>query len=149
MASFPNTLRGALRDGYQIVPKPSFVRTPMARGASRSRLVSRAPASEVRLQWLFTDAELATFEAWYQLRIAYGTASFDIELRDGMSLAAHAAQFVDSYQVALDGIHWRVSATLELAPRPGLTDDELDAAEGYDPDDLTYANGALAAFGVV
>lgn len=121
MATFPTTLPAPMLNGYQANPQDQVVRTQMEVGTARARLRSTAKIDKVSVQWLFTDAQMATFRAWwYQDSTsggsATGTSWFTISLAVGQTgLTAVTARFLGPYQAQGGaGLLWNVHAELEV-----------------------------------
>lgn len=121
MANFPTTLPAAMLNGYQANPLDQVVRTQMEVGTARARLRSTAKIDRVSLQWLFTDAEMATFrDWWYQDSASGGAASgtswFTINLATGQTgLTTVTARFLQPYQAQSGaGLLWTVRGELEV-----------------------------------
>jgi hypothetical protein len=90
----------------------------MEAGAARTRRITKARNDKVNLSWEFTDAQMAIFRTWYDndAEAAGGSAWFSISLSIGNTgLTAEEARFVDEYKMdALHGLHWRVTAQVEV-----------------------------------
>ena len=121
MATFPASLPGALLNGFQANPQDQVVRTQMEVGTARARLRSLAKIDRVSVQWLFTDAQMATFRAWWYQDsasggAAAGTSWFTISLPVGASgLTSVTARFLQPYQAqAGAGLLWSVHGELEV-----------------------------------
>lgn len=121
MATFPTTLPAPLLNGYQANPQDQVVRTQMEVGTARARLRSTAKIDKVTVQWLFTDAEMATFRTWWYQGSASGgsatgTSWFTISLATGQTgLTSVTARFLGPYQAqAGAGLLWTVRAELEV-----------------------------------
>lgn len=120
MAAYPAGLPEP-QQATKIQPLDTTARTDMESGAARSRRRSAARADQAAVMWNFTDAQMATFRAWFEAAesadgAAGGAAWFDVDLWMGDGGAdAVEARFVGAYafdRVAPDV--WRVSATLEV-----------------------------------
>lgn len=114
MAVFPSSLPSPLRDGYSVRQADPFITTDFEIGASRSRRRTRTKKSTVNLVWLLTGSQLATLRAWIDSDIDGGAGWFTITLLIGGSYQAVEAKFKALPQEDLNGIHWRVSASLEV-----------------------------------
>lgn len=119
MADFPSTLPQPLASGYGISPLDQTVRTDMEVGAARVRRRTSARLDRVTLSWIFTDAQLATFRAWFEndsTGAAGGASWFNVNLAIGTTgLVAVQARFVGVYKADhLGALIWSVSAEVEV-----------------------------------
>lgn len=121
MATFPGTLPAPLLNGYQANPQDQVVRTQMEVGTARARLRSTAKIDHITMQWLLTDAQMATFRTWYYQDsgsggAAGGTSWFTISLPIGASgLSTVTARFMQPYQAQSGaGLLWTVQGSLEV-----------------------------------
>jgi hypothetical protein len=121
MATYPGTLPSPLLGGYQANPQDQVVRTQMEVGTARARLRSTAQIDRVTVQWLFTDAQMATFRTWYYQSsasggAATGTSWFTISLPIGQTgLTTVTARFLQPYTAqGGPGLLWQVHGELEV-----------------------------------
>lgn len=116
MATFPSTLPAPMLSSYQANPQDQVVRTQMEVGTARARLRSKAQIDRVSVQWLLTDAQMATFRDWWYGDGASGTSWFTINLAVGQTgLTAVAARFLQPYQAQGGaGLLWTVHGELEV-----------------------------------
>jgi len=121
MATFPTTLPAPLLNGFQANPQDQVARTQMEVGTARARLRSTAKIDRVSVQWLFTDAQMATFRAWFYQDsasggAATGTSWFAISLPVGQTgLTSVTARFLQPYQASGGaGLLWTVHGELEV-----------------------------------
>lgn len=121
MATFPTSLPAPLLAGYQANPQDQVVRTQMEVGTARARLRSTAKIDRVTVQWLFTDAQMATFRNWWYQDSASGGAAggtswFSITLPVGAGgLTSVTARFLQPYSAQSGaGLLWTVHGELEV-----------------------------------
>lgn len=118
MATWPSTLPRPKVDGYQLAPVDPTLRSDMEVGAARARRRTAARNDQVAVSWLFTDAEMAAFRAWFDdaAGAAGGPAWFTgIGLALGNGIVASEARFAGIWQAsAVPGLNWQVSARLEV-----------------------------------
>jgi hypothetical protein len=121
MATFPSTLPAPLLNSYQANPQDQVVRTQMEVGTARARLRSTAKIDRVSVQWLLTDAQMATFRTWYYQDSgsgggAAGTSWFTISLAVGQTgLTVVTARFLQPYTAQGGaGLLWTVHGELEV-----------------------------------
>ena len=118
MPTWPTTLPPPNVSGYGVNPIDPAVRTDMETGAARSRRRTAARNDQVAATWIFTDAQMAIFRAWFDdpANAAGGAAWFTVNLALGTSgRVSVSARFVGVWQsTALDGLHWSVTAKLEI-----------------------------------
>lgn len=121
MATYPVTLPQPTLNGYQANPQDQVVRTNMEVGTARARLRSTAKIDRVSVNWLFTDAQMATFRAWWYQDsasggAATGTSWFTISLPVGQTgLTSVSARFLQPYEAQGGaGLLWSVKGELEV-----------------------------------
>lgn len=118
MASWPTTLPAPRGNGYAIDPEEQVIRTQMEFGSARVRRQTFARVDSIKSNWLFTDAQMAIFRAWFESSTgaAGGASWFDITLPTGDGGARLAqARFSTAPAMAQNGRRfWQVTATLEV-----------------------------------
>ena len=116
MATWPTTLPRPQVAGYVIAPLDVTVRTDMEAGLPRVRRRSVARNDQVSVAWRFTDAQMATFRAWFDGDCANGASWFTVDLNTGDAcLLSVQARFVGPWQSQMQpGPRWQVSAKLEI-----------------------------------
>ena len=119
MATWPTTLPAVSLSGYSIEPVDQSVRTDMEVGSARARRRTAARLDIVSVSWLFTDAQMAIFRAWFEdgaTGAAGGAGWFTIGLPMGDGgVVSSDARFVGVPKPSLlSGKNWRVSASLEV-----------------------------------
>ena len=78
MATWLTTLPRPQVAGYAIAPVDVTVRTDMEAGLPRVRRRSAARNDQVSVAWRFTDAQMATFRAWFDGDCANGASWFTV-----------------------------------------------------------------------
>lgn len=126
--TWPAAIRLPVFAGYAIEPQPDILRSEMAAGAARQRLVSTDSIDDIVVQWEMTAFEHALFEAWLKRVARGGSLWFTIPLISGFGLSPHEARIKGGRvrMGARNGARWTATATLEIRDRPMLTADELD-----------------------
>lgn len=119
MATWPVTLPVPSNEGYQISPGDQTIRTDMEAGAPRVRRKTTVRDDRLSVTWILTDAQLDTLRDWFDdavSGIAGGSAWFSTSLAVGGNtlIETKEARFVGPFAAARLGLHWRVSATLEV-----------------------------------
>lgn len=118
MATWPTTLPAPSADGYALDPVDPGIRTEMEGGAARTRTRTKNRNDKISVGWIFTDAQMAIFRAWFEngAECAYGSAWFDLTVRVGTGGAvSKPCRFAGIWKAtALPGTQWQVSATLEV-----------------------------------
>lgn len=141
MAVFPPTLPAPLIAGHEINPIDPILRTQMDAGVGRTRRQFTAVPDKTLLSWIFTEAELALFEAWHKFTALDGTAWFNINLPDGMGIVSREAQFSKPVKkIPLGGRNWQVSGEVQVRNRTTLSALEMELALIYPPNDLSRAS---------
>ena len=77
------TLPAPLAAGYAIEPVDPVIRTDMEVGSPRTRLRSQAELDHVTVSWIFSDADMTAFRAWFRDTAARGSAWFSLDLKLG------------------------------------------------------------------
>lgn len=119
MASWPTTLPAPTVDGYGIEPVDQAIRTDMEAGAARTRRRTRARMDMINVAWRFTDAQMATFRAWFEndaTGAAGGAGWFTTSLPVGDGgITSCEAKFNGAFKPSLlRGMCWHVTAKLEV-----------------------------------
>lgn len=125
--SFPSTLPAPLIDGYGFDPESPLVKTDMDAGPARVRRRFTSRPTQYKAAWIFTQQELATFEAWFDLNAMSGAAWFSTPAWNGKGQVTVTAR-IPSGTFAVTkrpGLMWGVSASLEIRDRPIMTATEL------------------------
>lgn len=118
MATWPTTLPSPNVSGYGIEQTAQTVRTDMDAGNPRVRRRSAQRIDTVSVSWIFSDAEMLIFRAWFEnatTGAAGGSAWFSIDLATGASgIATIDARFTGAFSAKLrPGLNWAVDAQLE------------------------------------
>lgn len=148
---FPKTLPGPTQPSYKLQPVDPVARTNMDAGSTRSRRRFTTYPTQIPVQWQFTEAEFATFEAWFDLTVNSGESWFNINLLNGMGSTSYEAKFIGSnnrpWEAALQsGNLYQVTGLLQVKSRPIVDQTYLDVATTYDPNDITYGSPVLHTF---
>lgn len=120
MATWPSTLPAyALISGYALNPVDQTIRTDMEVGTARVRRRTAARYDMLKLSWVFTDAQLATFRTWFDdatTGAAGGAGWFNMSVAVGETgLTSHTCRFVGAPQIVpIEGMNWQVSASVEV-----------------------------------
>ena len=114
--AWPSTLPAPSIAGYALNPVDPVIRTEMEAGAPRARRRTTARNDRINVSWKFTDAEMATFRAWFDGEGAGGSAWFYLTLAIGdTGTESVETRFAGIWQAGLlPGMNWQVSATLEV-----------------------------------
>lgn len=133
--SFPSFLPGPEQKTLVIQPVDPVVRTQMDSGSPRSRRRFTSYPSNYPVTWIFTQTEMAVFEAWHNQAINDGASWFNIDLPNGLGISSYEAKFQGTgqnpWKAALQpGLIWKITATLEVRSRPTLSLAALAASWG-------------------
>lgn len=114
--NFPPSLPGMLMRNYSLKPLNNVSRTEMESGPARMRRRYISVPTEVSVRWLFSRAELNTFQTFYREQIFDGAAWFNIKVVDGRGEGTFKARFKEPYRAATEAREhlWSVEATLEV-----------------------------------
>lgn len=66
MRRWPDTLPTPSEPGFSLAPVTQVIRTDMEVGAARLRRITFARNDTASMAWVFTDAEMAAFRAWFE-----------------------------------------------------------------------------------
>lgn len=128
MPAWPSTLPAPNRDGYTLNPAPAFIRTNMDGGKARQRKRFTSVPTSIPLQWLFTQQQLAIFEAWWKYQINLGTSTFTMQLYNGKGYNNYNVRFIKEYSAPVArGIYFYVSAQVEVFDMLTMSPTELQA----------------------
>ena len=90
---------------------------------------SGAAPTEITLELVMTDDQMAIFESWYEHRVDSGAAWFDAPMANGQGLTTVEARFVEPWQSQPLGAGLnRVACKWETRNRPIMSDADLTAA---------------------
>lgn len=92
-------------------------------------LLSEHGPSFPKVNWLFKDADFATFEAFYKDDLVFGAISFDMNLSVGAGLKLHECYFSRPYKPSLQGKLWKVTADLVTVEKQYDTLADFTSAE--------------------
>lgn len=117
--SWPPEIPGPVVNTYALNPVDPAIRTDMEAGAARSRRRTLARNDRVDVGWIFTDAEMALFRAWFDdpLNGNGGSVWFTVDLALGTGgIVSATARFAGVWKATLlsSGLIWSVTATLEI-----------------------------------
>jgi hypothetical protein len=137
METWPTTLP-ACSPNFSQKLRTAFSRTQMETGLSRQRPREIENQRRISVEWEFTGAEFAEFQAFFQDDIANGTDWFNMTLPIGGEMESKVVRFVGGeYSDSHFGIlNFRVTATLETR----------DQCEAYDAEETA---AVIAAGGLV
>lgn len=155
---YPQDLPKALQSGYTAKHKPNMLRTTMADGYVRQRLVNQGAPDTVSAQILMTESQYREFMEWYKGDVQCGASWFVMPLlsTEGDQSIQYKYVRIQNGEVnaavvttnARDGTIYRLSMTLDVSNtvvddgswdehyQPAtVTDDEVvDFAEFTDED---------------
>lgn len=113
--SYPSSLPiPKVRYEYGVVSNKLQTELPGALRTRRLRTTSQV--FTIRVEWMFTDAQMKEFRDWYAATIYEGSSIFDISLALGNGYKTNTAKFVEGvFSYSYTGhLTWRVSARLEV-----------------------------------
>ncbi len=141
---YPATLPAPNQAKYALQPVDPVIRTQMDSGSPRNRRRFTTYPTRIPVEWLFTEAEMATFESWFDNTVNSGESWFNVNLINGLSVSSYEARFYGSngnpWKASMQpGNSYVVSAILEVKSRPILDATYLAVLTAYDPNDIVYA----------
>lgn len=115
MAAWPSSLPRLLAPGYSESPQDQTLRTEMDAGPAKVRRRFSAAVTEQQIRLLLTDAQLATFESFWDTDLAGGALSIDWD--DPRTGSAVHVRPVGRYTVTMQSVdYWWVSFVGEVLP---------------------------------
>lgn len=125
MAYWPTQLPKPQLAGYSLAPQAAFVRSDMDAGPARQRRRFTQAPTEITLELVLTDAQMAIFEFWYEIETQSGAAWFSAPMKNGMGVTTVEARFVEPWQSQpLGAAMNRVQCRWETRNRPVMSSDE-------------------------
>lgn len=83
MATWPDTLPHPQASGYGIQAADCTVRTDMESGPARVRRRYTSAPDSITLRWVFTEAQMVIFRAFYESDFQQGAAWVFMPIKDG------------------------------------------------------------------
>jgi len=119
MASWPTTLPRPLGRGYALSPADAVVRTDMEGGSAKVRRRTRARNDKLDVVWMFTDAQMTAFRAWFEndtTGASGGASWFTMTVAIGTgSVTSLDCRFIGPFKATVVGsLIWNVTAQLEV-----------------------------------
>lgn len=129
MAYWPPQLPKPKLDGYSLALQPAFVRSDMDAGPARQRRRFTQAPTDITMELVLDQSQMAIFEAWYEHRIDSGAAWFDAPMLNGQGVTTIEARFIEPWQSQpVSGTHHRVACKWETRNRPVMSDADLTDA---------------------
>ena len=129
---YPSTLPGILQSGYTLKTAPNILRTQMADGCTRQRVINSGKPASLSVTLSMSGKEYNQFMAWLNKNTAGGAGWFLIPaLTDETSDGAPGAQTVRIQNGEISAslawrsgteTRWKISFTLDVStePLPGV-----------------------------
>lgn len=131
MAYWPTQLPKPKLDGYSLAPQAAFARTDMDAGPARQRRRFTQAPTEITLEIVLTDNQMAIFEGWFEHHVDSGAAWFYAPMRNGKGVTTVEARFVEPWQSQPLGAELnRISCKWETRNRPVMSEVSIDALAG-------------------
>jgi len=123
--NYPDGLPHPLREGHTTNHVQPFLRTSMESGRARQRRRFTSVPSIGNYNFLFNDAQAASFEVWFKVTLKDGAEWFNIPRRTPLGQSMLVCRFTRMYTGPnLAGRdRWMISAELEAWERPLLPDE--------------------------
>ena len=125
---YPSTLPGILQSGYTLKTAPNMLRTQMADGYTRQRVINSGKPAELTVNMSMSGGEYNAFTDWINKNAAGGAGWFKINaLTSDTSNGAPGSQTVRIQNGAISAAltwrsetetRWRISFTLDVAVAP-------------------------------
>lgn len=144
LVAWPDRLPPPLASGYGYQPQASFIRTNMDSGLARQRRRFARIPSTVSVSWIFTQEQLALFEAFVHYDITDGADWFSAQIANGQELQSVKARMIGAPKVDViePGI-WHVSVQMETVDMPMATADEYVVLRDFGADVFHAQVGSL------
>ena len=112
MATWPATLpQEPLVDGFLVLFKILYV---LDGCCQKTRRRFTAASEYYTVSWVMTDAQFTTFRSFFKDTIADGSIEF--EMNHPITGETVLVRFREPYQFVSTGVHWRISAEIEVLP---------------------------------
>ena len=125
---YPSYLPGFLQSGYSLKTQPNMLRTQMADGYTRQRVINSGKPAELTVSMSMSGAEYNAFMSWLNKNTAGGAGWFKINaLTSDTSNGAPELQTVRIQNGAISAAltwrsetetRWKISFTLDVAVAP-------------------------------
>ena len=137
---YPSYLPGFLQSGYSLKTQPNMLRTQMADGYTRQRVINSGKPAELTVSMSMSGAEYNAFMSWINKNAAGGAGWFKINaLTSDTSNGAPESQTVRIQNGAISAAltwrsetetRWKISFTLDVAVAPLPLADEVSGSGG-------------------
>ena len=137
---YPSYLPGFLQSGYSLKTQPNMLRTQMADGYTRQRVINSGKPAELSVNMSMSGAEYNAFMSWINKNAAGGAGWFKINaLTSDTSNGAPESQTVRIQNGAISAAltwrsetetRWKISFTLDVAVAPLPLADEVSGSAG-------------------
>ncbi len=137
MQFYPSYLPPPQQRGFNYKIKPNIIRTQMADGHVRQRLVNTGNPHELSVTFIFSDEEYRKFMAWYRKDINYGQDWFYMPVlneygsTDSLCRIQNGELSASLNCVNNNGPLWSVQCRLDVEPGIGGDEVWIDP-EGWD-----------------
>lgn len=129
VATWPASLPSPTVAGFSLNVTPGVARSAMDYGAARAIRKGRRVRAEIEVAWQLDGLQQMTFDAFYRDRANEGGAWFAVTIAFPVGFRTVVARFFEKVSMkTIGGLHWRVTAKLEVLDRPCMTADEVTAA---------------------
>ena len=128
IAVYPSYLPGFLQSGYSLKTQPNMLRTQMADGYTRQRVINSGKPAELSVNMSMSGAEYNAFTNWINKNAAGGAGWFKINaLTSDTANGAPGSQTVRIQNGAISAAltwrsntetRWKISFILDLATAP-------------------------------
>lgn len=128
IAVYPSYLPGILQSGYTLKTAPNMLRTQMADGYTRQRVINSGKPAELTVNMSMSGAEYNAFTDWINKNAAGGAGWFKINaLTSDTANGAPGSQTVRIQNGAISAAltwrsenetRWKISFTLDVAVAP-------------------------------
>lgn len=120
--NYPASLPNPLREGHGLNPVSPFRSTEMDSGRSRNRLAFTSTPTRGAFDFIFTDSQAMSFEAWFRDVLNDGVEWFNVPRKTPLGVIKLVCKFTGMYTgpTLWGRDRWRFSCPLEVWERPLL-----------------------------
>lgn len=129
LPTFPAQLPAHSATGYGYETQAAFVRTTMDTGAARQRRRFLTVPTRIPVTWLFTQKQLALFEAFVKYDLMDGAAWFQMNVSTSLGMRMLKVRIIESSKptLAVAQQSWNLAAVIETLNMPVMTEAEYRA----------------------
>lgn len=142
--AWPERLPPPTLANYSYQAQAPLIRTNMDTGLARQRRRFVSIPSQIGVQFVLNQEQLALFEAFCHYDLLDGLCWFTARIANGMEVQGVKARWIGAWKVdLLDAGIWQVSGTLESINLPVVTPEQYIALRDFGEDVIHWASSDL------